>query len=76
MMNYKSRLNQLDKRLKNKKDLKPRKLEDYFLGSIENTCMPKVKKSQKTLMDYFKGDCCEIVFNNQVEKVGIESTTK
>jgi hypothetical protein len=52
-MNYKSRLKKIERTTNSIKGFRPVKLEDYYCNSLKNTYVPKRKKSEKHLEDYF-----------------------
>jgi hypothetical protein len=50
-MKLEHRLKQLKKNINSTKGMRPRKLEDYFCGTLKNTYVPN--RNGKKLEDYF-----------------------
>jgi hypothetical protein len=53
-MSLQSRLIKINNNINRTKGLRPVKLEDYYCNNLKNTYIPKIKKGNKRLEDYFQ----------------------
>lgn len=63
MLSLENRLKKINRNINGIAGLRPVKLENFFCNDFKGVYFPKPKKGQKSLEDYFKGDCCEIIAN-------------